>query len=98
MRKAITLTLCAAFITVALGGCWVQKHTIGNGGTGQTTVSQKQWFLLFGLVPLNNPNGGTMAAGATDYTITTEMSIVDWLISIVTSYVTIQPRTVMVTK
>jgi len=98
MRKAITLSLCAVFLTVALGGCFTQKHTIGNGGTGQTSVSQKQWFLLFGLIPLNDVDGGKMASGATDYTIQTQMSFVDFLISIVTQYVTIQPRTCTVTK
>jgi len=98
MRKAITTTLCVMFLSVALGGCFAFKHTVGNGGTGQTSVAQKQWFLLWGLVPLTNVDGGKMAGGAADYTIKTEYSIVDFLISIVTQWVTVYPMTCTVTK
>ena len=98
MRKAITLSLCAVFLSVTLGGCFTFRHTVGNGGTGQTSVAQKQWFILWGLVPLNNVDGGKLAAGATDYTVQTQLSIVDFLISIVTQWITVMPMTCTVTK
>lgn len=98
MRKAITTTLCVVFLSVTLGGCFSMRHTVGNGGTGQSKVATKQWFLLWGLVPLTDVDGGKMAGGATDYTIQTQYSFVDWLISIATQWVTIYPMTVTVTK
>ena len=53
---------------------------------------------MFGLVPLNEVKTKDMAAGATNYTIKTQATFVDGLISIITSIVTVSCRTVEVTK
>jgi hypothetical protein len=97
LRKAISiLTLCC--LLMFLIGCEAHMHKVGNGPTGSEKVAKKQWYILFGLVPLNTVDSHAMAGGATDYEIKTERSFVDWLISIPTSLVTIHPRTVSVTK
>lgn len=98
MKKTMVLALCLLMMSLPMVGCFTMKHSIGSGGSGQSSVSKKQWYALWGLVPLNQVDGGALAAGATDYTIKTQWSFVDILINIITGYVTIHSRTVTVTK
>jgi predicted small secreted protein len=95
VRSAILVVLIAM---ISLTGCYTMKHTVGAGAKGSQTESAKQWFALWGLVALNNPDTKEMAHGATDYTIMTQQSFLDGLIGMFTMAVTIQPRTVEVTR
>ena len=79
-------------------GCATHTHVIGNGGSDSTLVEQRQWYVLWGLVPINEVNSTQMAAGARDYTIVTESSLIDGIINIVLSAVTVQTRTVTVIR
>jgi hypothetical protein len=97
MLKKITCILLV-FSFIFITGCFAVKHTIGAGAKGNTTVSERQWYVLWGLVPINKVNSKTMAAGATDYEITTQFTFVDIVIGIFTGIVTIQPKTVTVKK
>ncbi len=98
MKKTVTLTLCALMLSVSLSGCFTTKHSIGSGGSGQTSESKMQWYALWGLVPINQVDGGAMASGATDYTIKTQISLLNYLFSVVTGFVTVYSQTVTVTK
>lgn len=98
MKRTFILFLAAATLSLSLSACVTHEHVIGNGPKGTTEIAEKQWYILFGLVPLNKVDTKVLAAGATDYKIQTQSSFVDVLIGIVTSIVTIQPRTVTVTK
>jgi hypothetical protein len=95
VRSAIIVALIA---TISLTGCYTIKHTVGAGAKGSQTESAKQWFVLWGLVALNNPDSKEMAHGATDYTIMTQESFIDLVIGAFTGVVTIYPRTVEVTR
>ena len=78
--------------------CSTHVHTVGNGPqTGQVETA-RQWFILFGLVPLNSVDTDAMAAGAADYQIQTQTAPMDILIAIPATYVTVSSRTVTVTK
>ncbi len=85
-------------IAVVMTSCFTQEHIVGKGASGSDATSQRQWFILWGLVPLNSVDSKGMAAGATNYTIKTEESLIDGIIGIFTGIVTIAPRTVTVTK
>lgn len=98
MKKPIVALMCALFLSVSLGGCYTATHTIGNGGSGASKVSARQWYALWGLVPINKADGGKLVAGAADYTIKSQITPVDWVISIVTSWVTVYSQTVTVSK
>lgn len=52
-------------------GCTANVHVIGDGPKGGATVKQKQWYALYGLVPLNHVDSKAMAAGAEDDQIKT---------------------------
>jgi hypothetical protein len=97
MKKVIAAVLLVAFCLVMVG-CFTIQHQVGKGAQTGVQVEKKQWFILWGLVPLNNVDTKAMSGGATDYTIKTEFSVVDVVISIFTEYVTIYPRTVTVIK
>lgn len=97
MRRLISLFVLGAFLMV-LAGCTMHTHMIGNGAQGSVKVEQRQWYVLWGLVPINEVDSKAMAAGAQDYTIKTEQSVLDVVINIFTGWVTVYSRTVTVTK
>ncbi len=98
MKKSIVSVMCALFLSVSLAGCYTATHTVGNGGTGASKVSARQWYALWGLVPINKADGGKLASGAADYKIKSQITPVDWIITVVTSWVTVYCQTVTVSK
>lgn len=96
MKKLFAITLLA--VMLAFVACSTHTHIIGNGAQGTQKVENRQWYILFGLVPLNDVQTKEMAAGATDYTIQTQQSALDVIMNIFTMYVTVSSRTVTVTK
>jgi len=86
------------FVLVVASGCAAHTHIVGNGGSGNEVVEQRQWYVLWGLVPINEVDSADMADGASNYTIETEQSALDVVINIFTSIVTVYSRTVTVTK
>ncbi len=99
-QRFVTLALAATLFLapVAMTGCFTHTHVVGDGAqTGQTEM-KRQWYILFGLVPLNEVDSKAMAGGADDYTIKTTQSFIDSVIGLFTGVVTIQPQTVEVTK
>ncbi len=81
-----------------MAGCYAMKHTVGNGAQGSTTTSERQWYILFGLVPLNNVDSKQMAGDAKDYEVTTSFEFVDLVIGVFTGIISVQPMTVTVKK
>lgn len=96
-RKITSIFLIAAF-ALMFAGCYTQTFVVGNGAQGSTQVEAKQWYILWGLVPLNTVNSNSMAGNADDYTIVTKHTFVDVLMGIVTGIVTVSPKTVRVTR
>ncbi len=96
MKKIVAIVLLIAML--GLTGCYTHMHKVGAGAQGNTTISQQQWYILWGLVPLNDVDTNAIAAGATNYEITTQHSPLDIVISLFTGIVTVYPKTVTVTK
>ena len=102
MRKAKTrfflLSLSLAGV-LSLTGCFTFQHTVGRGSVTGEQVVEKQWYALYGLVPTGGESDSSwLAGGATDYTVTTEFTLMDVLISAITSWGTFYRQTVVVTK
>ena len=100
MRRKIGSVLMTAlllFAMVVASGCNAHLHVVGDGG-GDEIVEKRQWYVLWGLVPINDVDTAEMADGASDYTIETEHSALDVIINIFTGLVTVYSRTVTVTK
>ena len=96
--KRISVILLIVVMTLVTVGCSAHIHTVGSGPAGSDVTSVRQWYVLFGLVPINQVDTSTIAGTATDYEIETQMSGVDFLITIFTGMVSVHCRTVTVTK
>ncbi len=84
--------------TLSLVGCAAHIHKVGDGSQGDEMTIQRQWYVLWGLVPINDVDTEQMAAGAKDYQIVTEQSALDFVINIFTGIVSVTSRTVTVSK
>lgn len=96
MRKFMVAILAMAVFS--LSSCYTHVHRIGQGAKTEQKISKKQWYILWGLVPLNDVDTHALAGDAEDYEIKTQHSFVDLLIGIFTGIVTIHPKTVTVKK
>jgi tetratricopeptide (TPR) repeat protein len=88
------------FGTLLLAGCSTLNHNIGTGApNGDEVASKRQWYILWGLVPLNSVDGGEMAKSkglTNNYTIKSQSSFLDYVIGIFTSWFTVNSQTVKV--
>ena len=98
MRKKLMLAATSLVLVAMLSGCYTQIHKVGSGAAGANVTAKQQWFALWGLVPITQVDSHAMAAGATNYTIQDQTTVVDVIIGLFTGFVTIYPRTVTVTK
>ena len=96
-RKIIAVLMIVIFM-IMLAGCAANVHKIGKGAQGNDVIEKRQWYILFGLVPLNDVDTNEMAGDATNYTITTEQNELDVIMNIFTSYISVVSRTVTVEK
>ena len=103
MKKNI-LVLCM-ITSMIFVGCATHVHNIGTGPEIGHKVTARQWYLFYGLVPLNSVDTNKMANSAENYEIQTQVGSVDIGIAIGLGIVTmgigpaiIQSRTVTVTK
>jgi len=94
-RTIIVLIVLAAVLFTA---CHTHTHVVGRGAQTGATETQSQWYILFGLVPINNVDTNTMARGAEDYTIITSKTFLDSIISGFTSCISVDRRTVKVER
>ena len=98
MKNRLSTALCALALTSALSGCYTMTHRVGNGAQGGSETDKRQWFALWGLVPLGEIDSQKMANGATNYEVETQLSVVDFLLNLFTVWVTITSRTITVTR
>ncbi len=96
MKKLSTLILIVA--SLAMVSCTANMHTVGKGAQGSSVKEARQWYILWGLVPLNEVNTNQMAGDANDYEIKTVQSGLDVIMNIFTGMITVNSRTVTVTK
>ncbi len=96
--KKLKYIFVLLFLAGTLTSCYTHTHLVGSGAKGSTSQSKGQWYILFGIVPLNSVDSKGLAGGATDYTIKTQQTFLDGVVSIFTGLVTISKQTVNVTK
>jgi hypothetical protein len=97
-RKVLIVALVAVLLVGAIG-CMAHTHTVGAGsrGMGQPSTA-KQWYLLWGIVPINSLDSKYLAGDATDYTVHTWVSPLDFIINFFGNYISLNVRTVEVWK
>jgi len=92
--KVVAIMLILLFFV----GCTTHIHKVGSGPQSYDSEELRQWYILWGLVPINDVDTNDMAGDATNYKIKTEITPIDFLISIPASVVTVSSRTVTVVK
>ena len=85
-------------IVLFLSACATHTHIIGEGPSTGLTEEKRQYYALYGLVPLNKVDTNAMVGDATDYRLETGVQPVDIAIGAVGGSLSIQSRTVKVTK
>ena len=79
-------------------GCASHTHTVGHGPVFERTNVERQWYLLYGLAPVNKIDTQAMAEGKSNYEITTSVTVVDWIYQALLLPATITCRTVRVRR
>ncbi len=97
LKRATAIGIIAVFAMTLLAGCFTNEHIVGTGAATGYTESAKQWYLLFGLLPVNNVDTKAMSGAAQNYKIVTQTSVIDAVISGLTGGLLV-PRTVKVIK
>ena len=96
MKKLVIAMMVVS--TLVIVGCSTHVHTVGAGPQTGQVESARQWFILWGLIPLNSVDTNSMIGGVSDYEIKTSAAPLDIIIGIPAGYVTVKSRTVTVTK
>lgn len=97
MKKLVAALLCAITLSLTTS-CYSMHHTVGAGAQGNQEESKRQWFALWGLVPITDSDSQDLAGDAKDYEVETEFSIINILLNILTGIVTITSQDMTVTK
>lgn len=95
MKKTMLLLVILALLAVS---CSKHVHKVGSGATGAGVEQARQWYVLWGLVALNNVDTNQMVGNAQNYTVETQNAPLDIIINIFTQYVSVTSRTVTVKK
>ncbi len=98
MKKTWLSCSLALVLALSSASCYTLNHTVGKGAQGSTEVAKRQWWALWGLVPLGEIDSQDLAGGAKDYGVRTEWTVIDVLLNLLTAWVTIYSQTVTVTK
>lgn len=98
MMKKMALLVVVLLIASFAIGCAAHIHTVGKGPQLNEKRTLRQYYFLWGLIPLNEVDTKAMADDVSDYEIRTKTSFIDVLIGIPAGLITVQTRTVMVIK
>jgi PBP1b-binding outer membrane lipoprotein LpoB len=90
--------LAIILLVFLLSSCMTLTHVVGNGASSGASIEKKQWYVLFGLIPINEVDSKAMAGGDSNYTIKSQVKFVDYVISAFTSVASINVQTVSVQK
>lgn len=96
--KTIKAFLGIFLLVFFLSSCMGLTHVVGTGASSGAITEKKQWYALWGLVPINEVDSKAMSGGAPNYTIKSKVKFVDYVISAFTSVVSVNVQTVSVLK
>ena len=99
MKKLIIVIMLASSLLIV--GCSTHVHTVGAGPQTGLTETARQYYLLYGLIPLNTVDTIEMAGGVDNYEIQTQTGPVDIGIGLASAVMVggiVSSRTVTVRK
>ena len=99
MKKAVVMIMIVS--SLLLIGCSTHIHTVGTGPQTGVKNTARQYYLLYGLIPLNSVDTDGMAGSVANYEIQTQVGPMDAVINIASLVAIagiVSSRTVTVTK
>lgn len=90
------LRAASLFFALAAAGCVGHTHVVGLGSTGSNAVTERQFYLFFGLVPVNDVDSQRLAPDLTSYTVETCFGLGDLLLAPVLLPLTVTSRSVTI--
>ena len=81
MKKKLVQLTTVVFISLLMSSCYSYTTIVGEGAQGNQQVSRWNHYLIGGLAPIDVSDAKEMAGGARNYTVKTEISFVNGLIS-----------------
>lgn len=97
MKRMIGFGAVVLMASMMLTSCYTYTTVVGKGAQGNSETKKWNHYVLFGLAPVGVSDAKEMAGGATDYTVTTQQSFVNGLVSGLT-FGLYSPTTTTVTK
>ena len=93
LKTGITLAaMCLIF-----SSCYTYTSVVGKGPQGSETVTRHNHYLIDGLVTIKTSDSKAMAGEVKDYSVTTQHTFIDGLLSLITFGI-YSPTTTTVTK
>lgn len=92
--KLVSITLVSSLL---LSSCYTYTTTVGNGAQGNNQTKKWNHYVVYGLAPVGVSDAKEMANGAKNYTVTTEHTFINGLVSALT-FGLYSPTTTTVTK
>ena len=84
--KLVVLGITAIIaVSIVLTSCFTYQYQVGRGSQTGVEVTQKNHYLIYGLLPMSTSDPVKMAAGAADYQVTIQHSFIDGLLSAITA-------------
>ena len=80
-----------------LTSCFTYTTVVGEGAKGNSETKAWNHYVIYGLAPVGVSNPADLAGGAKDYTVKTEQTFVNGLVSALTFGI-YSPTTTTVTK
>ena len=84
MKKTLNVIMLSIVISMLMSSCYTQKYMVGEGSQTGVETKEKNNYFLFGLVDGKISDPKNMANGVENYSVTTEMTFVDGLLSALT--------------
>ena len=88
----------SSILVLLLSACATHTHTIGDGPSTGLSETKRQYYALYGLIPINKVDTNALVGDSQDYRLETGVQAVDVLIGALGGSFTISSRTVKVTK
>ena len=97
MKKRVLQLVLLLAISILMTSCYTLTFSVGRGATRGDVVTEKNHYLIGGLVPLRTCDPARMAGGAANYTVTIQHNFIDGFLAALTGGI-YTPNTVTVER
>jgi predicted small secreted protein len=97
IKNSIKMMAIVFASSMLLTSCYTYTSVVGEGAQGNKEIKSWNHYVIYGLAPVGVSDSKAMADGAENYTVKTEQSFVNGLISALTFGI-YTPTTTTVTK